>query len=279
MADGVPNLVIVSDTHAGCQLGLFPIGGFRLDGGVPVMPSMLQQKLWGMWTEFFGTWVPEVTEGEPWDLVVDGDAIDGNHHNSVTQITHDLTDQRKIAYELLAPVVEACRKSGGRYWHIRGTEAHAGKSGQDEEQLAQQLGAVPSTEGNYARWELWKKVGSGLVHITHHIGTTSSSAHETSAINAELAAAFTDAGRWGDKPPDIIVRSHRHRAAEVRLPRKDGYATAFVTPAWQAKTPFTFRNMHGRTSEPQFGGSLVRQGHRDLYTRHQVWRPGRPEAE
>jgi hypothetical protein len=231
--------------------------------------------IWEKWIEFWQTWVPKVTCNEPYVVVHNGDVIDGIHHNSTTQISHNIEDQIELAYQVLAPVVEKCQ---GRYYHVRGTEAHVGKSALYEEQLAKRLGAIP-LKGQYARWELWKEVGKGLVHFMHHIGTTGSNHYESTAVHKELIEAFTEAGRWGRRPPDVVCRSHRHRCIETRVPNGIGYATSFVTPGWQLRTPFAYRIAGGRQALPQIGGSLIRQGDEELYTRHCVWTMQRPCLE
>lgn len=263
---GVKNVVVISDLHCGCQLGLLD-GPIKLDEGSPVLQSRLQKIVWGWWQQFWGEVVPGWVKGEPYCVVVNGDIVDGVHHGSTTQISHNLTVQCKIAERILKPVRDKC---DGRFYMVRGTEAHVGKSAQEEEALATRLEAIPNQDGQHARWALWKKVNGGLVQFMHHVGTTSSSAHESSAVNAELAASYTDAGRWGYRPPDIIVRSHRHRCIEVRLPSRNGYASSFVTAGWQLKTPFSFKIAGGRVATPQFGGSLIRQGDQELHTRHWV---------
>jgi hypothetical protein len=254
------NLVVVSDTHSGCRLGLCPPTPVALDDGGTYGASSFQKKTWALWREFW-EWVPEVTDGEPYDLAHNGDAIDGVHHNSTTQVSQNIEDQLTMAETTLRPVVERCRERGGVYYHIRGTEAHVGKSAVYEEQLAKRLGAKPNAEGQFARYDLWKRVGGAdgpLVHLLHHVGTTSSSARETSAVNAELAAEFNEAAQWGRVPPDIIVRSHRHRYSAIELPTKRGRATAVVTPGWQGKTPFAWKIAGARLTEPQFGGLVIR---------------------
>ena len=93
----INNLVVVSDTHSGCRLALCPPEGIALDDGGRYIPSEFQQKMWVMWQEFWQEWVPRVTYGEPFDLVHNGDAIDGVHHNSTTQVSHNFEDQLRIA--------------------------------------------------------------------------------------------------------------------------------------------------------------------------------------
>jgi hypothetical protein len=270
------NLIVISDIHAGCQLGLCPPNGVVLDEGGRYKPNRVQRKVWEYWRYFWDVWVPVVTRGEDFAVVLNGDALDGRHHGSTHQISQNLTDQKKIAYEMLAPVA-GLAKNG--YYHIRGTEAHSGPSGENEEQLAKDLGAVPNTEGQYARYDLWKQVGGGLVHLLHHIGTSSSNAYEATAINKELTEEFNEAARWGERAPDVIIRSHRHRQIKVTVPTARGEGIAEVTPGWQAKTPFTWRIAGGRLAPPQFGGLLVKQGDEELYTRSRVWTIGRSPAE
>jgi hypothetical protein len=286
----IHNVVVISDLHVGCQLGLCrPEGGVfgsdgivrhgpraRLDEGGRYSPSRLQRVVWSWWEEFWEDWVPTVCRGEPFAVVCNGDALDGVHHKSTHQWSHNLADQEREAEAILKPVVEACE---GRYYHIRGTEAHAGQSGESEERLARSLGAIPNGDGQYARFELWLRVGPGLAYLTHHIGTTGSMQYESTAPMREIAESYVESGRWGDEPPDWVGRSHRHRNIEVRIQTKKGFATVFTTPAWQLKTPFAFKVPGARQARPQIGGSLMRAGDEDLYTRHKVWTLSRPKEE
>ena len=272
----VNNLVVISDLHAGCQMGLCPKEPVRLDGGGFYAPSKVQAKVWDWWEEFWGAWIPDVTKGEPYDLCLNGDVLDGRHHNAVTQISQNLTDQEKIAEAILRPVVEKCE---GRLFWIRGTEAHSGPSGENEESLARQLGAIPSESGQYARYELWYRIGGkGLVHITHTIGTTNSMAYESTAPMKELTDAYVESARWSKEPPDVVVRSHRHRNIETRIQTYKGFCTSCITAGWQLKTPFVFKT-GARQQLPQIGGTLVRRGDEDTYTRHFVRTLGRPRVE
>lgn len=275
------NLIVVSDLHCGCRYGLCP-PEVQLDDAAIYRHSPMQADIWKRWKIFWGKWVPKVTRSEPYAVVLNGDAIDGVHHNAATQISHNLTDQARIAKEVLRPVIKACE---GRYYHLRGTEAHVGASGQQEERLAEELRAIPDKEGRYARWELWIEIGggikavNGLIHISHHIGTSGALASEVVAIHKELEQAFVEAARWNNRHPDVIVRSHRHRNAETRIQTANGWATACTTPGWQAKTPFVYKIVGGRQTLPQVGGTLVRSGDEDVFTRHRLWNLKRPKTE
>ncbi len=282
MPSDVNNLVVISDIHSGCRVSLLPPEGFQLDGGGQYMPSDLQLKMWAMWREFWDEFVPMATRGEPYAVCFNGDALDGVHHRSVSQWTHNLEDQRRLAEIILRPVVDRAE----RYYHIRGTEAHVGSSAQDEETLARHLGAIPNEEGQFSRFDLWIEVGKYLGHILHHIGTTGSQAYEATAVHKELVESYTEAARWGERPPDFMIRSHRHRHIMTSIPMTQadgstGHAIAAVTPCWQGKTPFVWKIPGGRLSTPQFGGLVVRQSDTDgeLFIRPKVWTIKRSRVE
>lgn len=278
----INNIVVVSDTHCGCRLGLCPRDGVSLDDGGMYQPSKFQKKIEKYFREFCEDFVPRITRGEPFALVVNGDAIDGVHHGATTQISQNIEDQVRCAEMILRPLVEKAEV----YYHIRGTESHVGKSGVHEERLAQRLGASPNKEGQHARWFLWKVFGKDripggvLCHFTHHIGTTGTSAYESTAVYKELVEAYVEAGRWRNRAPDVICRAHRHRCLYVGIPTENKIGLSFTTPGWQGKTPFVHKIPGGRQSEPQFGGAILRAGVEDTwYYRFFVKSLDRPEAE
>lgn len=271
----ITHQVVVSDLHCGCRVGLCP-PVIELDDGGSYHHSKYQKIVWNWWEEFWGEWVPHICKGEPFSVVVNGDPMDGNHHGAVTQISHNPVDQKRVALQALKPIVEQCE---GRFYMIRGTEAHGGESGNLEENLAEELHAIPNAEGQYARWELWYRLGEALVHLSHHIGTAGSMHYESTALMRELAEAYVEAGRWNNEPPDVVIRSHRHRNAEVRIQTHKGFCTVATTPGWQLKTPFTYKIAGARQTLPQIGGSIVICGPEDIYTRHKVWNLTRPKEE
>jgi len=268
--NGIRQIVVVSDLHCGCQLGLCPPSDqyhVPLDGGGWYNPSVLQQKVWEWWELFWREWVPHNTRGEPFAIVINGDTLDGVHHGSNTQITHNIADQISIAAACLTPFITAAEV----VYVVRGTEAHVGPSAQNEEILAERIGAKRTAEGRYSRDELRLRVNNALVDIQHHISPVNSTAFETTALQKEYVIACEEAGKWGVELPDVIVRSHRHRLAKTEVPAEKGSGIAITTPGWQLRTPYAFRLAGARQSMPQFGGILVRDGADFIYTKHQVW--------
>ncbi len=284
----IRNVITISDLHAGSQLGLCHPDGARLSEGGLYKPSKLQRKLWRYWEEFTQEWLPSSCRNEPFDPVINGDTVDGKPFESKSQITDNITDQALIAHKILEPLVRAARRT----YFVKGTETHVGKCGENEERLARELGAVPDECGQHARQELWYRLGGDLIHFLHHIGSSSRSAYESSAVMAELIEEFVEAARWGEQPPSVIARSHRHSCLEIRIPADvtarawsrthvrptRAMAIAFVTPAWQLKTPFAHKIPGARLKPPQLGGSLIRLSDEGvIYVTHYVQTIGRPQ--
>lgn len=269
------NAIFISDLHCGCQFGLCP-DRIVLDGGGMYFSSPLQKKVLECWKYFWSEWVPMVTREEPYCVIVNGDTMDHRHHGATSQISQNLADQSNIAFELLSDVADKCE---GRIYMIRGTEAHTGPSAEEEEKLATRLNAIQDSNGNSSRYELYLSLGSCLIHCSHHIGVTGSHAYETSALMSEYAGACVDAAKWGLRSPDVIVRSHRHRHTEIRVPTSREYGYCFVTSGWQLRTPFAYKMPGGRVMTPTVGGSMVRQGDEEFYTRHKTWPIERSRTE
>lgn len=270
----VQSIVVISDTHCGCQLGLCP-PEVALDGGGTYKASKLQRVVWGWWQDFWHEFVPVATRGEPFAVVMNGDCLDGHHHGATTQITHNLNDQRLVAEAVLGPVARAAQ---GRYYHIRGTEAHVGPSAADEEAVAKSLGARPDEGGNFARWELRLRLGSHLIHFTHHISASTSPFAKSGALQRESVQSFVETGKWRDEPYSMLVRGHRHQHSEVAERGAHGKITVTVTPAWQLKTPYVYKT-NARMGQPEIGGIVIRVADGELFTRAFVKRIQPPKEE
>ncbi len=260
----VKHCVVISDLHFGCSFALCPPKKLILDTGVEYTPSGLQLKLWKIWEHFWKRWVPSITKGEPFYLVINGDILEGVHHGIVTPISQNFADQIYIASQTLKPIV----KRAAALYMVRGTESHAGKSSQYEEILADQLNARPISQESTTAYSLWLKLGTKLIHFCHHIGTSSSSHGEASALVREINDTLVEAAKWGFDVPEVLVRSHRHSHIEVAIPYKDRRIVCFTTPGWQLKTPFVFKISKAKTFLPQIGGSIISNIDGSLVTYH-----------
>jgi len=241
------NIIVVSDTHFGSSVAVAKKHQF--DDGGTYIPGPIQMKLADLWDDFWG-WAYELTREEGFTLVHCGDVIDGDHHHSTQVSSANLKVQENLAIEMMGTIVRlpGCK----HYFQIRGTGAHVGDAAETEERIAESLRADKTNSDTFSRWELWLKSDDDLIHFSHHIGNTSSSAYESSAMRREMVSAYEDSGVWTRRPPTIIVRAHTHRFIRVEDPHMIGVKL----PGWQAKTAYGYKI--DRLRGPMFGGIVIR---------------------
>ncbi len=268
----IRQIVVVSDLHCGCRYGLCP-PKVRIDDGSKHKSSPEQKDVWSHWKWFCNEWIPRVTRGEPYAIVLNGDLIDGDHHRNNTHVTNNLADQKKIAVKSLEPLLSY--DNAKRLFVVRGTDAHSGPGGQDEEDLAQFIGAQKNSAGQSARYELRADIGRARVDIQHHISSPS-----PTTLKRLYDTACAEAAMFGHRAPDVCVRSHVHRFCKYETAAMDRHVgLCLTTPGWQLKTPFTFRLMRAQIATPQIGGVLIVCGDEEIYERHSVKSLSRPEPE
>lgn len=205
-------------------------------------------------------------------FVLNGDAADGDHHDTPQIITRNKATQLRIAIEVLTPALDIADK----VIVMRGTESHVGKSAWIEELIAEDIGAVPAAEGMWSHWHLYAEFGGVTFDIKHHPEAGSSRPWTApNAANTIAAMVSMKYAMNGDKPPDIAIRSHRHHFLATE---RESYPTqAFQTPAWQFSTAFVHRI--GMGGEPPSCGSywfICRDGEYEYGRRRYQVKRGRP---
>lgn len=264
--ESIRDLVVISDTHFGSSVALMP-PNFKTDDGQTVQQSPTQVKLWQHWTDFW-TWTYRRLAGKPFALIHNGDIIDGDHHGTKQLITGNSAIQARMAEECLRPHVAKSKA----FYVIRGTEAHVGHSAENEERIAERLGAVmDESTGSFSRWELWIELGKELLHFSHHIATTTSTAYKSSPLMRTMAAAFSTAGEWGIRAPSFLIRGHCHDYTEV----KRSNCRIVTCPCWQVKTGFVYK--FNTTDQPVIGGLLIKLGDEGVHVREKIYTIDRPQ--
>lgn len=258
-------ITIVSDLHVGSSLGLCPREGLQLGEAGMYLPSPLQLSVWGAWESFIEWSLRESEGAESASLVTNGDVVEGVHHNTVALATSNIQVQEAGAIAIISQAA----KRYDKLYMIRGTEAHVQPSAQSEERIATACGAEISEDGLRSWWQLWLEVDGVVINLAHHIGTTSSAAYESSAVMRELVAAIVEAGQWGQRLPDVVVRSHRHRFIKLSIPSQRGEIQAVVTPGWQLRTPFVERV--DRMRLPHIGGLILIVEDGRCQVRHKIY--------
>jgi hypothetical protein len=249
-------IITISDLHVGSTMGLCTDQTIVTDGG-SYSPNKFQVTSRKYWIDFWTTFVPEVTRGiKKIILEINGDVLDGVHHNSVNILSNSWAVQENAAIQVLQEIHDLCPKKINEIYFVKGTEVHAGPNGESEERIAKAIGAVPNDTGEYASYQWWLTADDVPFQFAHHIGVTSSAAYESSAPMREMVAALVEASQWGASVPRVIVRSHRHRFIEVPIPSIHGRIRCVITPGWQLRTPFVERI--DRMRMPHIGGVVFR---------------------
>jgi len=267
----VNNVVVISDEHCGSRLGLCPPIKIPLDNGY-YYPSALQEKVWAWWDHLWKVDIPELTHGEPFCVVNNGDALEGKPFNSSEAISDNMEDQRALAKMILEPIKRMCAtdENGNHlFFMIRGTESHVGKSAEHEEALAKSLGAIPDHLGKHSQYEMFMRLDDNgpLINFKHHIGITGSTAYAATRPSRDYLELVYNSVMWGRAVPNIMVRSHRHKFLVLEPEGKDDNWIV-VTPGWQLKTPYAHRITDDM---PVMGAIVIRKSDERTYVTKRTW--------
>ncbi|MDD5517871.1 MAG: hypothetical protein PHV98_00785 [Candidatus Omnitrophica bacterium] len=246
------SVIVVSDLHIGSNAGLCPYGGLGLPDSNTYKQNKFQETTWKYWENFWFKWVPKtIGKSKKVIVVINGDIIDGFHHDTVNIMSNSVTYQEFAAEQILKEL-----DFYDSVYVVRGTEAHSDKGGASEEKIARTIGAQLLENGQYSDYQIPIDVDDVPFNFAHHIGVTSSAAYETSAPMRELVAALVEASQWGRRMPRVVVRSHRHRFVPISIPSIHGRIRCVITPGWQLKTPFVERT--DRMRMPHIGGIVFK---------------------
>jgi predicted phosphodiesterase len=231
-------LVVLSDMHVGSTVGLWP-PGFVSTEGFPIGQNLFQEWLWECWEHCKG-WIKETTGGAAYDLLLNGDLVEGIHHRTTQVMSADVGDQSAA---VLACLQDLCA-AAARVWVVKGTEVHTRN---DEIRLGHVLGGQrdPAT-GQHAFDRLETTVHGTRIAACHHIGATSRPYLEASQHSIHLGVEAIEAARDGRQPPQIIIRGHRHRHGVWT----DGDFMSITTGAWQGRTRYGHKAVPGCRPRP-----------------------------
>jgi hypothetical protein len=229
--------VILSDLHAGGTTALMP-PGFHTREGNEIGLNAVQKWLWDAWEDSW-KWFDDLAGGDPWAMVINGDVIDGDHHGTSQIWSRDESDHGIAAYHLLK---DHARRATSVYL-TQGTESHTHGF---ESALAYQLhslGAqVRMPDGYAGAWPtLDLEIAGTYIKADHHIGATTRSYLESSALSIALADMRLRCARAGHRVPRVVIRAHRHQYGYF----EDGYGAIVITPCWQQLTRFGHKVVPG----------------------------------
>ena len=243
-------LAIASDVHAGSTLAVCP-PSVVLDDGGSYTASLAQRWLWQCWHDGWQE-VGKIRDAEDANLVFvsNGDAFDGDHHNTPQILSRNPNAPKIVIEETLRCVLDL---KPDRIFVVRGTESHVGKSASAEESLAHSLHGAghkivkDERTGTYSHWHVRKRFNGWFrASFAHHgrTGYRSWTKHNASAL---LAAdifhkyAKLAAERGGElEHPHVAIRSHFHTWGDSGSAHP---VRVIQTPAWQLMTAYGHRKV------------------------------------
>jgi hypothetical protein len=211
-------LVVISDLHAGSSFAPCPPNYQRHDGNI------VYQNTDGQFaTAAFQTFTKTILQLPSYDLLLNGDLIQGFHPRSKEVWSMDPGDHVGAAMMLLDPLVNKAT----RVWVTAGTESHSQES---EQGLAMYFGANRDKYTKKLAPNLWRFTYCGvMMHAIHHMPTTVRVNLEATQLSVQLREHQIKCVQVDLQPPRLVIASHRHTAASYT----DFHSMMLVTPAWQ----------------------------------------------
>lgn len=250
MTDGV--IVIVSDLHVGGSTALMPPKYTTADGQT-IKASKAQAWLWDCWLDFCAV-VKSYSRGESKALVIlNGDLIEGCHHEVSQVLTTDETSHADLAIEVLDPLMRHASACA----FVKGTPAHDGKSARFEQLVAnnyRNCGLV--MDGKNLMHDILRCTYAGVkLNIAHHVRGGSEYRLRLSSLLALVQRHTMDAHRFGTPVADFVIRSHVHHYTFTGDIFK---AKGITVPCWQLPTDFVHKV--SPDSLPDIGGVIIHNG-------------------
>jgi hypothetical protein len=246
-------IVFPSDEHCGSATGLMPDAPWKLATGGLFHPDAGLQTIWQQWVD--GWDLVKQLKGRRGRLIVvnNGDAVDGDHHETIELITPDVSEQERIHIECMDYALRRVgfsKKNNDALFYVAGTEVHVRAGGMSEENIARHFAdyiepEVPpslpgGSDGRYLRWHLRANIGGKVpIDVAHHGGAASNNPwSEENPLRTRLNQVYYRCLEHDVTIPRILVRAHNHRYIHAELDRPKGRIDGFVTPSFQLKTHF-----------------------------------------
>jgi hypothetical protein len=235
-------VAVISDTHCGSTVGLFPTS-YVLDDANTVGPSPGQKWMWRQWKLYCAkVQVAAEQHNAKVITIVNGDVTEGLHHKNYQVHSLNSNDHVRIAYKALEPLIMLSEQ----VYVVRGTPSHTGGAGKLEEQFTADLTNAVK-DGNRYTWDhLYLDVNGVKFDIAHH-GRLGRLPHtRPNALNGIAVATIANYAMTGHKFPNLVIRSHLHQFADTGL----NYPTRVIaTPAWQLITAYVHKIQPGELAD------------------------------
>jgi hypothetical protein len=244
--------VVLSDMHSGSNYALF-LGrewqGLKNNNHTPRSGQLIIRNQFIKYADE----VKRARKNKKVVMIVNGDAIDGDHHCSNDVCTTSSKEQADIHIELMYEFEKLIDwQRGDEIYYTKGTEIHTGDW---EDYIGQQMNAVPN--GDLYAFDLLELNTNGVISwFVHHGPPTGEGANEGNTIRNWLKNIKINMQNDGDKIPDIIYTGHVHSPTYSSYIYRDGmkFKTihGIILPSWQMKTRYSL--MRAPVAKNKIGG-------------------------
>lgn len=227
--------------HSGSNYALFLDRDWSGRNGMTHYATALQKKIQAHKNKFCDI-IKSARRNAKVILVHNGDAIDGDHHNSADVCTTNELEQADIHIEIMEDIKKRIGwQRGDELYYTRGTGLHVKKW---EDYIADRTNSVFS--GAFGAWErLELKINGRLFIWSHHGAAAGYGASEGNALRNKLKSFQEMRVKYGGEMPSVIFFGHVHQpiyavhAYHQNLEYKE--IRGVITPSWQRKTAFAWQ--------------------------------------
>jgi len=230
--------VVLSDMHSGSNYALFLPGvwhGAKENNHIPRALQMAIRKQF----EAYAHEICLARQGKKVIVVHNGDAIDGDHHNSNDVCTRNPLEQAKIHVDIMSEFQRLIDwQQGDEIYYTRGSQTHVSEM---ETYIGEQLNAVPC--GEFFVWDILKLETNGTLSLfAHHGPSRGDGDNEGNGMRNWLRGIKQERIKDKRRVPDVIWTGHVHYPTYSTYVwrEKMEFRTmhGIITPSWQRKTSF-----------------------------------------
>lgn len=232
--------VVIADTHSGSNYALFLNREWH---GIKTshIPRAKQLQI----RQQFETYAAEVRQariGKQVKLVINGDAIDGDHHRSGDVCSLIEKEQADIHIELMTEFQSLIDwQAGDEIYYTKGTQTHVHEQ---EYYIGKEMNAIP--DGDFYAWNILKLESNGVVSwFVHHGPTRGKGSNEGNSMRNWLKDIYNEAVKDGTSIPDIVYTGHVHDPtySSYIYRNKMEFKTihGIILPSWQMKTDYGYQ--------------------------------------
>lgn len=245
---------VLSDLHSGSNHALFLDRSWSGTDENTHHPRGKQIEIRAQF-EKYSELVRNARQGKKLRVIHNGDAIDGNHHQSGDVCTLNPFEQAEIHVEIMEGFKKLVDwQQGDEIYYTRGTKTHVEQA---ENSIGKMMNAVP--DGEFYVWDFLPLVTNGVLSwFVHHGPGAGDGPNEGNAVRNWLRNIQINAGKDEDSVPDIVYTGHVHNPTYSTFVwrNKMNFKSmhGIITPSWQAKTSYAW--MKAPVSKNKIGGVI-----------------------